>query len=101
MQGKSVLDVFAGEAETPYAEASQVGYELFGLKAWFDGNWKILLMAPPFGRGEWELFNLKDDPSEINDLSEKHPQRLAEMIRRWEQYKKDNGVLDMGLDSNN
>ena len=101
MQGKSVLDVFAGEAETPYAEASQVGYELFGLKALFDGNWKILLMAPPFGSGEWELFNLKDDPSEINDLSKKYPQRLAEMIRRWEQYKKDNGVLDMGLDSNN
>ncbi|MBW2540388.1 MAG: hypothetical protein JRE27_12435, partial [Deltaproteobacteria bacterium] len=35
MQGKSVLDLFAGKSESPYAEANQVGYELFGMKAFF------------------------------------------------------------------
>ncbi len=98
MHGSSVLDLFEGEMETPYAGANQVGYELFGLRAFFDGDWKILLMPPPVGPGEWELFNLREDPAELNDLSGQHPDRLAEMIARWEQYKVDNGVLDVALD---
>jgi len=75
-----------------------VGYELFGLKAYIAGDWKILWMPEPFGKGEWELFDLKQDPAEMNDLSEQHPDRLEEMIGRWEQYKKDNGVLDISYD---
>ena len=27
-----------------------------------------------------------------------HPDRFKTMIARWEQYKKDNGVLDISLD---
>ena len=98
MQGRSVLDLLEGRVETPYAEASQVGYELFGLKAFFDGDWKILWMPPPFGPGDWQLFNLRDDPGEIEDLSDQFPERLEEMIARWEQYKESNGVLDVSLD---
>ncbi len=98
MQGKSVLDLLEGKVATPYAEASQVGYELFGLKAYFVGDWKILWMPKPFGTGEWELFNLKQDPAELNDLSEQHPEKRKEMIARWEQYKIENRVLDISLD---
>ena len=43
MQGKSVLGLLNGKMTAPYAEADQVGYELFGQKAFFDGDWKILL----------------------------------------------------------
>ena len=98
LQGTSVLDLFAGGVETTSAESSQVGYELFGLKAFFVGDWKILWMPPPFGPGEWELFNLKDDPAEMNDLSREYPERLAEMIAFWEDYRDKNGVLDIALD---
>ena len=98
LQGKSVLDLFAGKTQTAYAGADEVGYELFGQKAFFAGDWKILWLAKPFGKGAWELFDLKDDPAEMNDLSGKHPVRLKGMIARWEQYKKDNGVLDISLD---
>jgi arylsulfatase len=94
----SVLDLFAGEVDTPRAAVSQVGYELFGLKAFFVGDWKILWMPPPFGPGEWELFNLREDPAEMNDLSGEYPDRLAEMIALWEGYKESNGVLDIALD---
>jgi arylsulfatase len=98
MQGQSVLDYFSGEAKTPYAGAGQVGYELFGLKAYFDDNWKILLMPPPFASGEWELYDLAEDPAEMNDLSSKHPEKVEEMVRKWDQYKEDNMVLDAALD---
>ena len=98
MQGRSVLDMLEGKASMPYAEAGKVGYELFGLKAYFDSDWKILWMPKPFGTGDWELFNLKDDPGEINDLSTLYPDKRKDMIVLWEQYKIDNEVLDISMD---
>lgn len=98
MQGKSVLGYFSGETKSPYAGAAQVGYELFGLKAYFDGDWKILWMPPPFAGGEWELYNIAEDPAELDDLSSKYPEKVEDMVERWEQYKDNNTVLDVALD---
>jgi len=98
MQGSSVLALFEGRSEAPSADAGRVGYELFGMKAFFDGDWKILWMPPPSGSGEWELFDLGQDPAELNDLSVEFPDRLAAMIALWEQYKQANGVLDVAFD---
>jgi arylsulfatase len=98
MQGKSVLDLFSGKTSTPYKGAAQFGYELFGMKAFIDGSWKILWMPKPFGKGDWELFNLTSDPGEIKDLSEQYPDKRRELIALWEQYKKDNGILDISMD---
>ena len=95
---RSVPDLFAGKTRVAYAGADEVGYELFGQKAYFAGHWKILLMPKPFGTDDWELFNLKEDPAEMNDLSAKYPDRRKAMIERWEQYRKDNGVLDISFD---
>jgi arylsulfatase len=55
-------------------------------------------MPPPFGSGEWELYNLKDDPAEMNDLGGEQPERLEQMVAMWEQYKTDNKVIDLSLD---
>ena len=95
LQGSSVLELFAGEVQTAYAGAAQVGYELFGLKAFFAENWKILWMPPPLGPGEWQLYDLSLDPGETRDLAGDFPERLANMIALWEQYTIDNGVLDI------
>ena len=95
LQGQSVLELLDGSVEAPYAGAAQVGYELFGLKAFFDGDWKILWMPPPFGSGEWELYNLSADPAEMNDLASEQPERLESMIEMWERYKQENTVLDI------
>jgi arylsulfatase len=72
---------------------------LFGFKAYFDGDWKILHMPAPYGKGRWELFNLKQDPAEIDDLSAEFPQRLSKMSAAWERYKRDNGVINIELES--
>jgi len=93
-----VLDFLAGEADTAYPGADQVGYELFGLKAFFVGDWKILRMPKPFGTGEWELINLKQDPAEMIDLGKRYPRKLENMVTLWEQYKIENRVLDISLD---
>jgi len=98
MQGQSVLSLLAGQADSAYPGAGQVGYELFGQKAYFDGDWKILLMPPPFASGEWELYDLKNDPGETKDLSSEYPEKVEEMVALWEQYSEDNSVLDISYD---
>lgn len=98
IQGRSVLNLIKGEVNSPYAEAGKFGYELFGLKAFIDGDWKILWMPKPFGKGDWELFNLKHDPGELNDLRKRYPDKCKDMTAMWEKYKKDNGVLDISMD---
>jgi arylsulfatase A-like enzyme len=95
LQGKSVVDLLSGNVSMPYPGADRVGYELFGMKAFFDGDWKILWMPPPFGTGGWQLYKLREDPGELVDLSDQHPERLVEMIAQWQQYKEENGVLDI------
>ena len=93
-----MLDFLAGEADATYPGAAQVGYELFGLKAYIDGDWKILRMPPPFASGEWELYNLKQDPGETKDLSSEYADKVDEMVALWEQYSEDNSVLDISYD---
>jgi arylsulfatase A-like enzyme len=44
LQGRSILNLFDGETQTAYAGANEVGYELFGMKAYFEGDWTILWM---------------------------------------------------------
>ncbi len=95
IQGNSVLPMLAGSEAGTAPGVNEVGYELFGMKAFIAGDWKALWMPPPNGPGEWELFDLKQDPGELNDLGKKHPQKLAELVTRWQQYEKENGVLDL------
>lgn len=43
-----------------------------------DGDYKMLVQ-----RGRVELYNLKDDPAEANDLAGDHPQRAEQMMAAW------------------
>ncbi len=101
MQGSSVYELLSGKVKTPYVGADLVGYELFGMKAFFDGDWKILWMPPPFGPGDWQLYNLRTDPGELIDLSDQQPEKHAKMIAQWVQYKEQNGVLDISFSFSN
>jgi arylsulfatase len=95
LQGSSVLPLLEGRAMTTSPEVGEVGYELFGMRAFFSGHWKALWMPEPYGSGEWQLFDIGRDPGELNDLAGQHPERLEEMVAKWEQYERDNGVLDL------
>ena len=73
-----------------------IGYELFEMKAYLQGSWKLLRLPAPFGNGEWALYDLSVDPGEINDLSERYPERKAAMIDAWRRYAETNNVVDHG-----
>jgi arylsulfatase len=93
MMGKSWTDVLSGAAESPRNDDDYMGWELFGNRAVRQGDWKLRWQWRPFGTGEWELFNLADDPAERFDLATKSPDKLEDMQRLWQDYVAANNVI--------
>ena len=50
-----------------------------------DGDWK----AVSFRQEAWELYNMAQDRTELNNLADAEPKRLEEMIRTWTAMTKD------------
>ncbi len=50
-------------------------------------------MEAPFGKGKFELFNLEEDPTELNDLALEYPDKYQELLSEWELYVQETGVI--------
>lgn len=70
------------------------GWELFGRRAVRQGSWKAIFIPAPFGPARWQLFNVLTDPGETEDRGDALPDKLQEMIALYENYCKQNGVID-------
>jgi arylsulfatase len=91
MTGRSALKYLTNETESIH-ENNPIGWELYGNRALIKGNFKAMLIWPPEGDGEWQLYNISDDPTESNNLAESHPSVLQELITDWQGYAEINGV---------
>lgn len=91
--GKSWRPMLAGQVDSPRSDRDYLAWEMFGNRAVRQGEWKIRWEHKPFGKADWELFNLKSDPAERNDLATQHPEKVREMIMLWEQYAQTNNVI--------
>lgn len=61
-------------------------FELLGDRAIWHEGWKAVARHPKgsdFETDVWELYNLAEDYSEINDLSSSRPDKLKEMVNLW------------------
>jgi arylsulfatase len=93
-KGKSMWPLLTGHEESTRTDAEWIGGELFGNRMIRQGDWKLLYLLPSVGgKGDWELFNLKHDPAEMSDLSAEEPEKRAAMIRLWDEYVAENGVI--------
>ncbi len=93
-QGKSMWSLLAGREREIRTNSDWLGWELFGNRAIRQGDWKLLYLLPAAGgTGDWQLFNLRDDPAELHDLSTKHPDKHAALLKLWEEYVIQNGVI--------
>ena len=95
MEGRSVVPVLTGARASIREPGDFMGWELFGKQALRQGDWKILYVPsipsrdvrlPVLKPGQWQLYNLADDPAEMNDLALSNPEKLQEMLALWEQY---------------
>jgi arylsulfatase len=93
-QGKSMWPLLTGQAQATRTETDWLGWELFGNRAIRQGDWKLLyLLKGAGGTGDWELFNLREDPAELHDLSAQHPDKREALLELWNEYVKRNGVI--------
>lgn len=80
-------------APAPVLSPEFAAGEMFGRRYVREGQWKAANIPPPTGSGRWELFDVVADPGEVVDVARQHPELLSQMIRRWNRYADENGVV--------
>ena len=92
-----MVPILQGHAAPIHPPDYIMGWELNNQRALRMNDWKIVMSQPILGDGQWKLYNLSSDPSESIDLSEEYPQVFETMLRHWEDYVAENGVVLLDL----
>jgi arylsulfatase len=88
LEGDSFRYTFdSGEAPTRKETAF---FSMLGSRAIWHRGWKAVTAVPaaPGGwadhmKDRWELYNTAEDPTELHDLADQHPEKLQELIALW------------------
>jgi arylsulfatase/uncharacterized sulfatase len=95
ISGRSLAAVLAARADAVYPPEVPVGVEVSGNAALFRGNYKVVRNRPPFGDDVWRLYDIVGDPGETRDLAAERPELYRELVRAYEAYANDVGVLEL------
>jgi arylsulfatase len=93
LAGRSLVPLLQGEHSAGWSERSLV-VEFLGKQAVRWGPWKLVQLPPPYGDGEFALYNLTTDLAESMDVSAAHPDVVADMLSRYAAYKARFGVIE-------
>lgn len=93
MRGRSMVGLLDGTKKAIYGATEFIGGEMGGGKWMRQGDFKAVMVPKPYGTGEWQLFNVVEDPGEAKDLSKAMPDKLKALIAAWDEYAKDVGVV--------
>jgi arylsulfatase len=91
--GKSWMPMLSGKADTIRTDKDYLAWEVFGNRAVRQGDWKLRWQFKPYGKGEWELFNVAKDPAERKDVAAQNPDKVKALMALWEDYVKTNNVI--------
>ena len=67
-------------------------YSMLGQRALYQDGWLVNTVHPTisgwgeFEHDEWELYNLLQDRSQTQDLSEQNPEKVRELVDLWWHY---------------
>ncbi|GHV02820.1 arylsulfatase [Bacteroidia bacterium] len=86
MEGTSLVPSFSGRK---VERSNPIIVEHEGNKMLRDGEWKIV---QEYGEPLWNLYNMRVDPTEMNDLAASHPDKLKEMTAKYEKMAAHIGV---------
>ena len=85
---ENLLDAFLGKSQQGRDSFVSEARRKTALRA---GDWVMIPPYPGDNRAWYEvhqLFNLKDDPGQENNLAESHPEKLQEMVRQYTALRK-------------
>jgi arylsulfatase len=91
--GRSWMPVLAGQAESPRTDRDYLAWEIFGVRAVRQGDWKLRWEFQPLGTGDWELYDLASDPAERHNVAAAHPDRVTALLALWNDYVRANNVV--------
>jgi arylsulfatase len=57
------------------------------------GDWKLVSTTRPFDESKFELFNVREDPGETENLIEQHPDQYQVLINLWRERRKALGIV--------
>jgi arylsulfatase len=86
MRGKSLLPILTGQTREPH---EYIFWEHQGSEAVRHGKWKLVAQVG----GDWELYDLEKDRSELQDLSTDFPEMKAKLVAKWEEWADQIGVV--------
>jgi hypothetical protein len=87
LEGVSLRPAFAGQ---PLARTNPLFWEHEGNRAIRAGKWKLVAKGP---KGQWELYDMEADRTELHDLASGQPERVKELVAQWETWAKRAHVL--------
>lgn len=79
LEGRSLVPALQGQR----IEREAIYWEHEGNRAIRAGDWKAVAKGPG---GSWELYHIATDRVESNNLATVEPERLKELVARWESY---------------
>jgi arylsulfatase A-like enzyme len=79
--GKSLLPVFKGKEREPHKE---IYWHFNRANAVRQGDLKVVRAGKA-----WELYDLRADPTETNNLAKERPEKTAELAKMWEAWRED------------
>ncbi|WP_276496239.1 arylsulfatase [Pontibacter litorisediminis] len=96
LYGTSLKPCLQEETKQPVRNKFDVlGFEITECKAILKGDWKLIFMPPPYGKGdEWHLYNLKEDIKEENNLASQFPEKYDELKADWNAYALSVGYIE-------
>ncbi|MGB3779302.1 MAG: arylsulfatase [Tunicatimonas sp.] len=86
MEGLSLLTAFAEDTLTREA----IYFEHEGNRAVRRGSWKLVAKGR---EGPWELYDMKHDRSETNNLAQAQPEVVQELATLWQRWAEQSNVL--------
>lgn len=95
MIGQNLEPLLTGSQTSVHKDDQPLGYELSGNAVLFKGDYKLVKNLPPYGDGNWRLYDIVTDPGETSNLSAAEPARFAAMQADYARFALANGVLPM------
>lgn len=95
LSGRSMASLLTGGSAQVYPSDASISQELSGGSAVYQGDYKLVRNIPPYGDRKWHLYNLRSDPTELQDLAAAEPERVAKMSAAYAEYVKKNGVIEV------
>jgi arylsulfatase len=92
LHGQSLIPLLHGESSS-VTQPRELGWSAYGMDAYRQGDWKVLRLPAPYGSGDWQLYNLANDPGEIHDIRSEYPLRAQSLAKAWEAYAEVNGII--------